>query len=84
MKKIVKNRFLDALFKLMILSSIIHIMVIIVYSVLNLSVTKLNFFDILNLELLYPPLNNYSLVPLVATLIMVELFVLFLLNADKE
>lgn len=83
MEKIVKNKYLDALFKLMILSSVIHMGVVIFYSITNLSLTKLNIFNILALDLLSPILDK-GIISIIAALITIELYLLFLFTSDKE
>ena len=50
MNCLVKNRYFDALLKLMLFSAIIHMGILILYSVINLNIEKLNFFDILRHE----------------------------------
>lgn len=67
MRNIAKNRYLDALLKLMLLSAVIHMTVLAVYFVLYLDLSRFNFFKIVALDLFYPQLvtthltNIYSL-----------------------
>ena len=51
---LVKNRYIDALLKLMLLSAIIHMIVLAWYSVVYNDFTLFNFFTIVGIDLLFP------------------------------
>ncbi len=56
--KIVENKYLNALFLLMLLSAIIHMAVLFCFAILSHNAYSLNYFNILDLDLLYPNLFN--------------------------
>lgn len=76
MKSIVKNPYLDALLKLMLLSAIIHIFVLVIYSVLNGNVFYLNFFKIINIDLFFPEIVNLDCYGLYSFVITIWLYIL--------
>jgi hypothetical protein len=82
-KKITKNSYLDALFKLMLFSAIIHILIIIFYSISNLNIAKLNFLDMIGVSLLFPFIENYVFFIIIGTGIMVLLYILFFLDSEN-
>lgn len=52
--KIVKNKYLNALLLLMLLSAVIHILVLIFIAVKSLNIYILNYFNILEFDVLFP------------------------------
>lgn len=58
MKPIVKNRYLDALLKLMLLSAVLHMVVLAVYFVVYGDASHFNFFKIIALDLFFPELAS--------------------------
>ena len=58
MKKISNNKFIDAAFKLMMLSSVIHIVTSVIAAVFYQDLNRLNYFDIVDLELFGPNLSG--------------------------
>lgn len=75
MKPIVKNPYLDALLKLMLLSAIIHMIVLVTYSILNGNVSHLNFFKIINIELFFPEIVNVDCYGLYSFVITIWLYI---------
>lgn len=71
MNSIVKNRYLDALLKLMLLSAILHMVVLGVYFLVYNDISYFNFFTIIALDLFFPVLSYtentfmYSLITMV-------------------
>ena len=53
MNSIVKNRYFDALLKLMLFSAIVHVGLLIVYSIFSKDLFILNYFNILDFDLVY-------------------------------
>ena len=49
-----ENRYIDALIKLILFSAVFHIILIIIYSIVNLDITHLNYFNILDIDLFFP------------------------------
>lgn len=53
-----KNRFLDAVLKLMLLSAFLHMIVLSIYTVLTGDTTHSSFLKIIAIDLFYPELVN--------------------------
>lgn len=83
MREIVKNKYLDALLKLFIFSATIHIVILIIYSIIHLSITSLNFFEILQLNLIFPFLTNNLIIMIPATIAALDIYLFFLLAHKK-
>lgn len=62
MNSIVKNRYFDALLKLMLLSAVLHMFTLFVYFLIHLDASRFNFFKIINIDLFFPELitNQYT------------------------
>ena len=84
MNPIVKNRHLDALLKLMLLSAVLHMAVLAIYFVLHVDATRFNFFKIINIDLLYPRLVTNSLTNFYSTVVMVVLYLFFYTFSSKR
>ena len=84
MKTIVKNKYLDALFKLMIFSSIIHVSIVTVYSLLSWDITELNFFKIVGLDFVFPSLVDNENTFLFSFLITLVLYLFFFFNSKSS
>jgi len=53
-----KNRYIDAFAKLIIFSGVVHVLVLIIYSIMNLNFEKLSYFEIIEINLFFTqPLN---------------------------
>lgn len=52
--RISKNRYIDALLKLFILSAVLHIAIILVYAAVSGDIRQLNYFGILDFTLFFP------------------------------
>ncbi|MFA6022572.1 MAG: hypothetical protein WC781_00625 [Candidatus Pacearchaeota archaeon] len=78
MNKIVKNKYLDALFKLMLLSAIIHVAILIIKSIISFNLYPLNFFQILEITYFFPSLASglTSLVISFITMVVIYLIIL--------
>jgi len=56
--KIVKNKYLNALFLLMLFSAIVHMLIIFYFAVISNNLYILNYFNILDLDLFFPDVFN--------------------------
>jgi chromate transport protein ChrA len=85
MNKIVKNPFIDALFKLMLLSANIHIIILFAYSIFHKNTDLINAFKILDLQLVFPSLLTvpYSLYISFIVMGIVYFLIFWLSNRDK-
>lgn len=63
MNPIVKNRYLDALLKLMLLSAILHMAVLVVYFIIYRDISRFNFFKIIDIDLFVPELVSNNMYP---------------------
>ncbi len=59
--KLATNTFLRALFYLFIVSSVVHLIIIGIYTVSTGDASRTNFFDIIGATLLFPSLRTISL-----------------------
>jgi hypothetical protein len=83
--QIVKNKYLNALFLLMILSSIIHIAIVIFMAIKNSDLYYINFFNIIGVNCIIPNfLNNFvgNLISLGFTILLY--LIIFLNNTSKK
>lgn len=58
MNKIVENKYLDSLFKLMLFSAIFHMIILFVFAFLNKDIDLLNYFNIVGLNFIYLPITT--------------------------
>ena len=76
--QIAKNVFLDALLKLMLFSASIHMIILVGAAALEGDVKILNYFNILDLELIFPSIINGMASDVVSTLVALAIFGYFL------
>ena len=76
--RIVKNDYLDALFKLMLLSAAVHMIILIATAIVNLDFKVLNYFNILDLEIIFPSIIEGVASDVAATVVAIAIFVYFL------
>jgi len=76
LKRITNNRYIDALLKLMLVSAIIHVFMIITYSIVNQDLEKLNFFDIVGIGLFFDFVNS-SLFIVIGLFLVILIYILF-------
>jgi len=53
-----ENRYLDALLKLILLTAVIHVFVLIAAAVINADAVYLNYFNILDIDLFFPGIEQ--------------------------
>jgi len=56
--RIVKNKYINALFLLMLFSAIVHMAILFFKAIKSLDVYVLNYFNILDIDLFYPNIFN--------------------------
>ena len=78
MKSVLNNKYVAALKNLMLFTAIIHMIIVTIYSAINLNLLKFNFFDILDLDLFFPDIITGSLNRILATGSAVIIYCLFL------
>lgn len=82
---IVKNKYLNALFLLMLVSAAVHIIILVIKSFAEKSIYPLNFFHILNLNYFFPNVFKDSAAMNIASVIFLASFYLLLLAlSDKN
>lgn len=86
MNSIVKNRYIDTLLKLMLLSAVIHMIVLAVYSVSNNDFTSFNFFTIVGLDLLFPQIvaNDCQYLYSFVTVLCLYILLYYFLNSKNK
>ncbi|MBI2628826.1 hypothetical protein HYW74_01970 [Candidatus Pacearchaeota archaeon] len=81
MNSIVKNKYFDAFLKLMLLSAIIHVALLIVYSLFTQNFIILNYFNILDFDLIYSGIaegiTNFFISGLVVVIIYIVILKFF-------
>ncbi|MFC1728508.1 hypothetical protein ACFLZ7_03525 [Nanoarchaeota archaeon] len=83
MKRITKNRYIDAALKTIILFSIMHFIVLFVYSVANNQLVLLNLFNILDFGLFFPKIINSYLNTLFSTIVLVAVYAIIFRTSKK-
>lgn len=83
MQPIVKNPYIDALLKLMLFSASLHMVILIANSLFSGNLGLLNYFDILDLEWVFPSLSGSGLPLFLGTLLALGIYALFLVHAIK-
>ncbi len=81
--KIVKNKYINALFLLMLLSAIVHMLILFYFTILSGNIYILNYFNILSFGLFYRNIFN-SLSGNIFSLIFVAVLYLVILKSNKS
>jgi hypothetical protein len=84
MIQIVKNRFVDALLKLILLSAIFHMALLILFSIVNLDLVILNYFNILDIDLLFPNIIEGVLSQLLSIAMVIIIYSLIFVFFTKK
>ena len=84
MIQIVKNRYIDALLKLILVSAIVHMVLLIIYSVITGDFVILNYFNILDIDLIFPNVIEGTVSQVLSVLATVIVYVLILLFYTKK
>ncbi|MSU54390.1 MAG: hypothetical protein EXS48_00930 [Candidatus Staskawiczbacteria bacterium] len=59
--KIVKNKYLNALFLLMLFSAIVHMLMLFYFAIISKDLYVLNYFNILDVDIFFPNIfNNFA------------------------
>jgi len=81
--KIIKNKYLNAFLLLLLYSAVFHFIVLVLRCFLEKTVYPLNFFNILNLNFLFPSIFKDTLSGDVISVIVVIVIYLFLLKKQR-
>jgi len=84
MKQIQKNKYIDALKKLILFSAISHIILLILYSIINLTIIPLNYFNILDLDLFFPNIINGHLSQILSLIIIAIIYWIIYFFSSKK
>ena len=76
MFRIARNRFLDAFLKFLLLSSIIHTILMFIYSIAYNDIEHLNYFRILDISAFIPGLKGGIIPDIAGTVIMILLYLI--------
>jgi hypothetical protein len=79
-KKIKKNKYVNALIKIMLFSAVVHMIMIGIYSFAKLNTVKFNFFDILDLDLFFPRMIHGNISQISSLVTFVLLYALIVLG----
>lgn len=74
-----KNRYFEALIKLILFSAIFHLVLLFIYSLIKLNFSYLNYFRIIDVSLIFPSITEgpFSLVFSFITALVIYLIILF-------
>ena len=81
--KIVKNKYINALFVLMFFSALIHMAVLFFDAIKNLDIYALNYFKILNLDIIFPGITADTNTLNALSIILIILLYIFILKNNK-
>ncbi|MEI8349619.1 MAG: hypothetical protein WCI77_05655 [Candidatus Omnitrophota bacterium] len=84
MAKITANRFIDAFFKLILLSAAVHIGIVIGRTITEGTARHLNYFKLISLDLILPSVCNGNQNHIIAFLVMVIVYYLIFLLFTKK
>ena len=83
--KFFSNKYIVALKNVMLFSAIIHMIMIAIYSIVNLNTVKFNFFDILDLDLFFPNIIKGNLSQIFSIIAFVIVYCIFyFINMEKK
>jgi hypothetical protein len=77
MRKISDNKYLDAMFKLMLVSASIHMIILIVFAIYTHNQLALNYFNILDIEFVFPSVVEGMKMNILAFLTALWIYLLF-------
>ncbi len=78
--QIVKNKYLNALFVLMLFSAIVHILIIFYLALTSGDLYVVNYFNILDLDLFYPDIFNSFIGNIFSVLFLIVAYIIILKN----
>ncbi|OGC81794.1 MAG: hypothetical protein A2V81_01655 [Candidatus Abawacabacteria bacterium RBG_16_42_10] len=81
---ILKNRRLEALKKTILLSATIHLILLITFSIVKLDAIYINYFNMLDLELLFPDIIKGPVSQIVSAVLMVTIYFIFYFRFTKN
>ena len=86
MARILENRYVQALMGLILFSAIIHMFLLAVYAVIDADVTYLNYFNIIDLDLIFPNIGmgGFSQIFSLLTAVVIYAGIYFMLPRAKE
>jgi len=76
--KIVKNKYINTLFLLMLFSAIVHMVILFFKAIKSLDIYVLNYFNILDIDLFYPNIFNSLLGNVFSLIFMVAIYFIIL------
>ena len=80
-----KNRYIDALKKFVVFTAIIHIYLLIVYSIMKSDIMHLSYFNIIGLNLFLPDIMNGVFSQIVSIIIIVTIyFIIYFYFVKKD
>jgi len=82
--KIVKNRYLNSLFILMLFSALVHMLILFFSAFSRGDLYILNYFNILDLDILFPAIFQNNFFGNFASLIFVALFYVLILKISSK
>ena len=82
--KIVKNKYINALFILMLFSAIAHMFILFWWALKSANLYALNYFNILDLDLFYPNIFNSLSGAVFSVMLAIVIYLIILKNNKTE
>jgi|GEM_PF-751963 hypothetical protein len=81
---IMNNRYIKALTGLVLLSASIHIVILVIYSIINLDIRYLNYFNIIDVDLFLPEIADGPLSQILSIITIVVVFIVIYAGLTKK
>ncbi len=78
------NRYIKALAGLVLLSASIHIVILIIYSIINLDIRYLNYFNIIDVDLFLPEVGDGLLSQILSIITITVVFIVIYAGLTKK
>jgi hypothetical protein len=84
MNPISKNKWLEAIKNLLLFSAIIHVFLLILYSIRNWNAKPLNYFNILDLDLFFPKIADGFLSTMLSIIFVIIIYFTFYFISSRK
>ena len=84
MEQISKNRFLDALLKLFLISAIVHIIILFIISVKERNIVYLNYFDLMEITYFFKGIEQGFLSQIASIIVMIIIYIILYIFFTKR
>ena len=84
MESIVKNRYIDAFLKFLLLSAFVHLLALALQFLIKRNFNVFNYFSIVGLDAFFPQLSNGLMINLVSNVLIIFIYILIFLFFTKK